>query len=262
MTRGPDTTLRFSDRVGDYERHRPRYPPGVIAVLRERAGLEERGVVADIGSGTGIATELFLDAGNEVFAVEPNDAMRVAAERRLGARAGFHSVAGSAERTGLASASVDLVVAAQAFHWFDPGAARTELGRILRPPGWVALLWNIRHEDATPFMRGYESLVRRHGTDYRQVRHAWRDERALEAFFLDGYDRSALPNEQVLDYGGLRGRLISSSYVPAPGSPRHPPMLADLRALFDDHQEGGAVRITYDCEILTGLLRPVPRDGA
>ena len=258
MTRGSDPTLRFSDRVGDYERHRPRYPPAVIDVLRERVGLDEGWVVADVGSGTGIATELFLDAGNEVLAVEPNDAMRGAAERRLGARAGFRSVGGAAERTGLPSASVDLVVAAQAFHWFHPGAARTELSRILRPPGRVALLWNTRHEDATPFSRGYESLLRRHGTDYRQVRHDWKDEGALEAFFPDGYERAVLPNEQVLDYEGLRGRLVSSSYVPAPGGPRHGQMLADLRALFDEHQEGGTVRMTYDCEILTGLLRPVP----
>jgi SAM-dependent methyltransferase len=229
----------------------------VIEVLREKVGLGGPWVVCDVGSGTGFSTELFLDAGNEVYAVEPNDAMRAAAERRLGSRAGFHSIAGTAERTGLASESVDLVVAAQAFHWFDARAARAELGRILRSPRWAALLWNTRHEDATPFLHGYESLLRTHGTDYSQVRHDWRRAGALEEFFPEGFERAVLPNEQVLDYEGLRGRLGSSSYVPPPGDPRHEAMLADLRTLFEAHEEAGTVRMTYDCEVLTGCIPSV-----
>ena len=256
MPTTPDPTLRFSDRADDYERGRPAYPPVVVELLQERIGLAPGWVVADIGSGTGISSELLLDRGYEVHAVEPNAAMRRAAERRLGGRPGFRSVAGTAERTGLPDASADLALAAQAFHWFDPVAARRELSRILRPPGWVALVWNVRHEDATPFLRGYEELIRRHADDYERVRRGWANEEALAVFFAHGFDRWVVPNEQALDYEGLRRRLVSSSYVPPPSDPRHDPMLDDLRALFDAHQEEGVVGMTYDCMLMTGRLSP------
>lgn len=250
----PAPTRRFSDRVEDYERYRPRYPASVLDVLRERIGLEPTWVVADIGSGTGISTELLLGAGHEVFAVEPNDAMRAAAEDRLGGVPGFHSVAGTAEHTGLKPGSVDVVVAAQAFHWFDARRARREASRILRGRKWAVLIWNTRHADATPFLRAYEALLVRHGTDYEAVRHDWKDAGALEAFFTAGFERSAVPNEQLLDYEGLRGRLMSSSYVPAAGAPGHEAMLRDLRALFSGHERHGVVRMSYDCEIVLGRL--------
>lgn len=227
----------------------------MIDVLRGAMGFNESWIVCDVGSGTGLSADLFLSAGNEVWAVEPNPAMRAAAERRLGGRTGFRSRAGSAEHTGLPGASVDLAVAAQAFHWFDAGAAREELRRVLRPPRWAVLLWNTRHV-RTPFLSAYESLLERHGTDYRAVRHDWKNDGALEAFFPDGYERAVLPNEQVLDYEGLRGRLASSSYVPPPGDPRHGPMLEELAALFDAHERGGTVLMTYDCEVLMGRLPP------
>ena len=251
-----DPTLRFSDRVDDYDRHRPRYPPAVIDVLREAIGLDETWAVCDVGSGTGISTELFLEHGSVVYAVEPNDEMRAVAERRLGAHARFRSVAAKAEDTGLPDTCVDLAVAAQAFHWFDAVAARRELSRILRAPRWGVLLWNSRHESATPFLQGYESLLRRHGTDYFRVRHDWKVAGALEAFFPDGFERTILPNEQLLDWEGLRGRLESSSYVPPSGDSRYPPMVEDLRALFDAHEQGGRVLMTYDCEVLMGRLPP------
>jgi SAM-dependent methyltransferase len=183
--------------------------------------------------------------------------MRAAAERRLAGRPGFESVVGTAEDTQLDTASVDLAIAAQAFPWFDPLAARTELQRVLREPGWVALIWNTRQADMTEFLRGYEALLRKHGTDYLHVRHEWRNERSLAMFFPEGFERAVVPNEQLLDFGGLRGRLCSSSYAPPPGDPRHGPMIADLRALFDACVEDGVVRISYDCEILTGRLGAV-----
>lgn len=256
MPTKPDPTLRFSDRAEDYERGRPTYPPAVVDLLQERVQLAPGWTVADIGSGTGISSEIFLDRACHVQAVEPNAEMRLIAERRLGGRAGFRSRAGAAERTGLPAESVDLVVAAQAFHWFDPIAAREESSRILRPPRWAALIWNVRHEDATPFLQGYEALIRRHAIDYARVRQQWGNEAALAVFFDRGFERVVLPNEQVLDFDGLHRRLVSSSYVPAPTDPRHAPMLDDLRALFDAHEDAGAVRMTYDCKVLIGRLGP------
>jgi len=257
MSPVPDPTRRFTDRVGDYDRGRPMYPETLLDVLGARTGLPAPWVVADIGSGTGISTALLLDHGHEVHAVEPNEAMRTAAERRLGARPGFHSFAGTAEATGLPDACVDLVLAAQAFHWFDPVAARAELSRVLRAPGWAALVWNTRRTDDTSFLRDYEALLLEHGTDYQAVRHEWKNRDALERFFVEGHARDVLANEQRLDLEGLRSRLTSSSYVPPLGDPRHEPMLAALDELFAAHEEGGVVRMTYDCEILTGRLGPV-----
>ena len=123
----PDPTRRFSNRVDDYVRYRPHYPPGVLDRLREGIALTPRTVIADVGSGTGISTELFLQNGNTVFAIEPNPEMRAAAERLLGGRPNFHSVRGTAEATTLPDGSVDCVVAAQAFHWFDPEKTRVEI---------------------------------------------------------------------------------------------------------------------------------------
>jgi SAM-dependent methyltransferase len=250
-------TERFSTRVADYVRFRPHYPGAVIDVLVEEVGLTPAWIVADIGSGTGLSAQLFLDNGNTVMAVEPNPDMRAAAESLLDRWPTFQSREGTAEATLLPSASVDLVVAAQAFHWFRVDEARRELRRILKPEGWVALLWNRRRTDATPFLRDYEALLLRYGTDYQEVRHDRVGDVALIHFFAPGYRRRVLYNEQVVDYQGLKGRLLSSSYTPEEGDPHREAMLLELQHLFDRHQQDGSVRIEYDTEVYIG--RPQDR---
>ncbi len=255
----PDATARFSDRVEAYLRYRPDYPAEVIARLTRDHGLERRHVVADVGSGTGLFAELLLRNGNTVFGVEPNEAMRTAGAARLAAWPAFRSVAGSAERTGLPDASVDWVAAAQAFHWFDVRAARREFLRILRPASdWrprVVLLWNVRRED-TPFLRDYEALLREFGTDYDAVRHQnVESDGRLGAFF--GPQTIAffqLPNRQVLDFDGLRGRTFSASYMPRETDARGVALTARLRALFDRYADGGRVVIEYDTRVYVGDL--------
>ena len=251
----PDATSRFSDRVADYVRTRPRYPAEVLALLRTDAGLTPAAVVADIGSGTGISAELFLRNGNTVFGVEPNREMREAGESLLARYANFHSLAGSAEATTLPDANVDLVVAGQAFHWFDAVKARAEFRRILHPGGYVALLWNTRRVGTTPFLQAYEDLLHRFGTDYREVVHTNVDPSMLAAFFgPGGYRSHRLDNEQVFDREGLRGRLRSSSYTPPPGHPNHEPMIRELDRIFDECNDRGTVRFEYDTELYSGRL--------
>lgn len=259
----PQSTVRFSDRVADYVRFRPGYPPETLDLLRDAVGLTTQSVVADIGSGTGISTELLLRSGAEVYGVEPNDPMRAAAEAQLAANPRFHSVRGTAEATTLAAGSIDVVAAAQAFHWFDRDRTRAEFTRILRPGGYVVLLWNSRHVDTTPLLRGYEALLRQYATDYDAVNHQNIDAAAVARFYAPGScTRVVLPNSQSFDFAGLRGRLLSSSYAPAAGDPRHEPMLAALRQLFDEHATVGpgaekVARFDYDTEIYYGRLADV-----
>ena len=247
-----DPTQRFSNRVGNYVRYRPHYPAGVLDILRENIRLNPETVIADIGSGTGISGELFLGNGNPVFAVEPNREMRAAAERLLGGFPRFRSVAGTAETTTLPNASIDCVVAAQAFHWFDPARTQAEFRRILRPQGWVVLLWNTRLKDATPFLRAYEELLETYAVDYAQVKHERIDAAALTGFYAGRFQVRSLPNEQTFDLESLQGRLLSSSYAPTEDQEGYPPMIKALQEIFQEHQQGGHVRFDYETQIYFG----------
>ena len=250
-----DPTKRFSNRVENYVKYRPGYPREVVDVLARECGLTPGSTVVDVGSGTGILTRLFLDNGNRVIAVEPNREMREAAERLLGGLPGFESVDGAAEATTLPDAVADLVAAGQAFHWFDQARTRDEFARILRPGGYVALVWNVRDVEANDFMRAYEALLREFGTDYEEVSHHGVALSEMDAFFGEGrYELRTLRNGQVLDYEGLRGRLLSSSYVPAPGQPGFEPMLAALGELFKRHAADGTVELVYATKVFLGRI--------
>lgn len=250
-----DPTQRFSTRVDNYLRYRPSYPPQVLDLLREECGLAIDSVVADVGSGTGLLTELFLRNGNTVFAVEPNREMREAAERLLAHYERFHSVDGTAEATGLPDRSVQFVTVGQAFHWFHQDRARTEFARILKLGGWAVLLWNNRRTDSSPFLREYEQLLRDHTPEYGSVTHRRLGGGDLARFFgPGGYRTATFPNHQLFDFDGLKGRLLSSSYAPEPGQPGHDAMLARLREIFDAHQQDGKVTFEYDTQVFFGRL--------
>lgn len=243
---------RFSSRVDSYVRFRPSYPKQVIETLERNCGFTRHSVIADIASGTGIFTKLLLEHGNRVFGVEPNAEMRRAGEEFLAAYPNFISVTGTAEATTLDPRSVDFVTAAQAGHWFDRAKSRQEFGRILRPGGWVVLVWNERRTDSTPFLRDYEKLLLRYGTDYNEVRH----EHTVVADFFDPlpFQERTFDLQQTFDYAGVEGRLLSSSYAPGPGHPNHAPMLRELREIFDRYQRSGQVSIDYVTRMFYGRL--------
>ncbi len=248
-----DSTQRFTDRVADYVKFRPTYPREVVAFVSDTCGLAADARIADVGAGTGISTKLFLDAGYSVVAVEPNDAMRRAADAWLSGLATYRSVVGTAEATTLAEASVDLVIAAQAFHWFDPRVARREFARILKPSGAVALFWNLRRVAGTPFLEDYEALLRRYALDYAEVADRYADDDRMSAWFGSGaMKQGVFDNVQRLDFDGLKGRLASSSYAPKAGHPNYEPMLAALRELFDRDAQDGCVEFVYDTRVYVG----------
>jgi SAM-dependent methyltransferase len=249
-----NATTRFSDRVENYVRYRPGYPAEVVQVLRDACGLTPAQVIADIASGTGIWTRMLLENGNQVFAVEPNAEMRQAAERLLGEFDQFTSVAGTAEATTLADCSMDFVTAAQAAHWFDRPRARREFSRLLKPGGWLVLLWNERLTDSTPFLRNYEKLLLTFGTDYQDVRHEHTTDSVQEFFDPAPFQQRVFANRQEFNYAGLEGRLLSSSYAPGPEHPKHRPMLNQLRRIFDQHAQAGQVGFDYKTRVYFGHL--------
>ena len=250
-----DSKQRFSSRVDAYVAARPRYPREVVGYLQNTIGLTPAWHVVDVGSGTGISCELFLENGNAVTAVEPNAPMRSAAEKSLRGFANFRSIAGSAEATTLPDGCADLAVAAQAFHWFDIPAARREFARILKPTGYAALLWNTRKLGGTPFLDAYEKLLITYGTDYLNSRHNNITDAELSAFFgRGGFQSAGFANLQHLDWEGLRLRLLSSSYIPTEQDPRFEPMVTTLREIFDHHNIAGRVTIEYQTELFYGPL--------
>jgi len=256
-----DSKQRFSNRVADYVRYRPGYPREMLDVLREECELTAEAVVVDVGSGTGLLAQLFLENGNVVYGVEPNAAMRDAGEQFLEKYPHFCSVAGSAEATTLPDACADFVVSGQAFHWFEPKAARVEFVRVLRPArgggqgGWVAVIWNERVSDRTAFQREYAALLREYCDDYAKVAETYPQYARLSGFFERGaFAEKLLPNAQVFDFDGLRGRLLSSSYAPRAGHTKHEPMLAALREIFDSHAAEGRVRFEYQTHVYYGRL--------
>ena len=247
-------TERFSSRVDAYVKYRPGYPLSLLNEIQQQTGLGSTAAIADFGSGTGIFTRQLLQAGYEVFAVEPNREMREAAEIILSAEPHFHSIDADAENSGLASASIDLITAAQAFHWFNTDTARQEFRRVLKADGKLALIWNKR-KVSRPFQQTYDAILRELAPEYGKVNHMNLTATDIESFFATGsMQRFVFDNSQRLDFAALMGRLKSSSYCPEEKSPQFIPLATELLSLFDQYAIDGAVEFEYDTELYLGSI--------
>ncbi len=244
-----DPTGRFSNRVENYFLYRPGYPSEIVELMGSEMGLDKNSMVADVGSGTGIFTRLLLETDCQVFGVEPNAAMRHAGEDFLKAFPKFESVDGTAENTNLPARSVTHVTSAQAFHWFDHWSAKREFERILRPNGFVVLIWNQRKLDADAFSADYGRFLTEQGDDYEKVRNSHAHEATIRKFFDDDFTVKSYSNVQTLDYEGFKGRVLSSSYMPTAQDAGFPAMMTALDGLFARHSDAGKVKIYYDTKV-------------
>lgn len=244
-----DTIERFSNRVANYVKYRPDYPREIIGYLESVCRLTHESVIADIGCGTGISSQLFLENCNAVVGVEPNEAMRAAAVEFLSDFPDFTIVDGTSEATTLPDASMDIVVAAQAFHWFEPAKTLDEFQRILKPNGHIVLIWNERQLDTTPFLADYEHFLLKYASDYTKVRHENINRVRLRDFFHKDCTAKTFHNSQVFDFDGLKGRMLSSSYMPCEADQIFDEMIKELQALFAKHVENGRIRVLYDTNV-------------
>jgi ubiquinone/menaquinone biosynthesis C-methylase UbiE len=250
-----DPKERFSSRVENYIKYRPNYPQQIISFLTEQKILLKKYSVADIGSGTGILSELFLKNENIVYGIEPNDEMRKAGEKLLKKYKKYISIKGSAEETTLRKESVEIVTAGQAFHWFDLEKSRKEFIRILKPAGWVILIWNSRKKESDDFLMDYETFLLKYGTDYKIIEKRKLDfDEFYNSNIGENYKLMKFDNQQIFDFEGLQGRLLSTSYIPLNNNSRHHEMLLELQKLFEKHQKNGTVKFLYKTELYYGQL--------
>lgn len=248
-----NTVERFSNRVANYVKYRPGYPREVVGHLAAKCGLTPDSVIADVGCGPGQSSWMFLDNGNRVIGVEPNDAMRAAAKEILGGFENFTIIDGTSENTTLPDESADFIVAAQAFHWFEPEKTRREFRRILKPGGRIVLIWNERQLDTTPFLVEYEQLLLKYATDYAKVRHENVDALKIGDFFQGEYGSVFIENVQIHDFEGLKGRMFSASYMPGEDDAMAGPLTDELRELFAKHAESGKIKIIYETRVYYSL---------
>ena len=247
-------TIRFSNKVENYIKYRPSYPSEMFDFIKLELNLTSEKVVADIGSGTGISTELFLKNGNRVYAVEPNKEMREAGEKLLSKYENFISINGTSENTMLDDDSIDLISAFQAFHWFDVPKAKKEFKRILKEDSYVLLVWNDRKTNTSEFLKAYEALLQEYSSDYKEVNHKNIAENDISLFLDKGYKSKTFENYQLFDFEGIKGRMFSSSYVPDENTKEGQKILLELEKIFNKFNNNNKVKFEYLTEIFFGKL--------
>lgn len=248
------TTTRFSNKVENYIKYRPSYPSDMFEFIKLELNLTPEKVVADIGSGTGISTELFLKNGNKVYGIEPNKEMRDAGEKLLSKYSNFISINVTSENTLLDNNSIDLISAFQAFHWFDVPKAKKEFKRILKDGSYVLLVWNDRKTDSTEFLKAYEDLLQEYSSDYKEVNHKNIAENDISLFLDKGYKSKTFENYQLFDFEGIKGRMFSSSYVPDENTQDGQKILLELEKIFAKFNTNNMVKFEYLTEIFYGKV--------
>lgn len=250
------TTELFTPTVTDYVKYRPSYPKEVLKTLIDECHLTKNSVIADVGSGTGLLSKLFLDYGSQVYGVEPNEAMRKAAEIYLISNPNFKSINGTAEETSLKNDTIDLITVGTAFHWFDPDKTKAEFKRILKSRGFVLLVWNVRNIEQSDFLKDYEKIILEYCPSYSRSNPDNFDITVVERFFSPHKMKEcSFPNTQQFDWDGIKGRLASTSYSLRPGDTNYDEMVEKLKSIYEKHQKNNYIEYLYDTKMYFGHLR-------
>ncbi|OGT43783.1 MAG: hypothetical protein A3F42_01115 [Gammaproteobacteria bacterium RIFCSPHIGHO2_12_FULL_37_34] len=252
----PNTVQRFNETVQDYLKYRPSYPKEVYSLLVKQFDLTPEKIIADVGSGTGFLSKLFLEHGHSVYGVEPNQGMRKAAEKYLLENQNFHSINGLAEATTLDNESINWIVVGTAFHWFDVKKIRIEFKRILKSPGFCLVVWNVRNKKQSVLLQDYENLILTFSNDYQQSRAQEFDQTIVKDFFHPFEMKTAsFIHKQQFSWDGLKGRLLSTSYSLRENDPKYQDMIDELKQIFDRHQSNGLVEFLYDTKMYYGQMK-------
>jgi len=248
-------TDRFTGRAETYDRYRLRYPADIILTqLHMWCGLQPNWPIADIGAGTGMLSEVFLANGNPVIAIEPNVEMRSICEQLVHTWPRLEVHDATAEATNLPAASIPMVAAGRAFHWFDMPLALTEFRRILKPDGWMVLVSLGRDKGDDPQSRDFEHLLTHHGIDDNYARAGFRIHENLHEFFAADHHHTEIDGQQQLDWETFLGQTMSLSIVPQPGHPRAEIFRSLLRDYFDTYASNGILTAPTKCWIDAGRL--------
>jgi SAM-dependent methyltransferase len=255
LVQGRSHTERFSGRVQAYLAYRPRFPRGIVPFLREHGALPEDAVVADVGAGTGMLAEIFLEAGHRVLAVEPNGEMLEACRVLATHEPALEVVEGSAEATALPDASVELIAVGRAMHWFDWPSAHREFARILRPAGWVLNASNGHSDSGGPIPNRLSEILRKSRTDSAEADTTRDFEKRLRGFLdTSSWQRKTLHHSMTVDFATLLGYAESLSAIPRPGERGYEGMVAELRAVFEEYQQDGMLVTPFACDLHLGRL--------
>ena len=250
-----ENTSRFTGRTAFYERYRQRYPAAkILSLLNQWCGLQPDWLIADIGAGTGMLSEVFLQNHTAVIAIEPNDEMRAPLAALTNTWPKLKAVKSTAEATSLADHSIDLVAAGRAFHWFDTQPALTEFRRILKPGGWLVLASLGRSKNQSQQSLAFEQILTTHGTDITYVRASYRVHENFEGIFASDHHNAELPGEQQLDWQAFRGQTLSLSMTPPPDGPTFPAFERALRTHFDNFATNNLITIATTCWLNAGRL--------
>ena len=245
-------TNRFDGKGEIYAKARPKYAAGLFEYLKSTLNIPTGSVFADIGSGTGIFTEQLLNCGYKVFAVEPNSDMRQKAEEKLSQNCNFVSVNGSDGNMNLPDQSVDVITAAQAFHWFDPEAFKRECRRTLKPGGKVILIYNSRDESAG-CTKALAGLRYKYNSDFHGFSNGMSNKKCMD-FFAGGCDIFRSDNTQTYDRQGYVNRVLSSSYSLKEGDDRYAEYLKEIHRIFDRFSIGDFIAVPTETVAYTGTV--------
>lgn len=247
---------RYSSKTDDYAKYRPNFPNEIVEFLYSNDFINSNSIIADIGSGTGRFTRLLLEKGNKVYGVERNDEMRAKAEQLLSQYSNFISIRGSAEETVLTDNTIDLITAAQAFHWFNKEKCLSEFKRIIKKNGKVLILWDDFLTNYNNFSIEYGKVLNKYRiVELGQMEKRFTRTEMISDFFRNNkYETLSFTHEIYQNFNSIKGGALSASFTPKPDEVNYKPFLLELQEVFEKFQSEGKVLTAFQTICYLGKI--------